>query len=106
MSERPDLLRVAKRVVWFKEPEDTIKDVKLFLAHLMTYGTLSDIPTTLRYFSEVDFESVLNDPLPSSTGIHGHSGTCAIVESRSQTFPKGVRRSRTEAGSPAVELAD
>jgi hypothetical protein len=28
----------------------------------MTYGTVSDIITTLRYFSEEDFEAVLNDP--------------------------------------------
>jgi hypothetical protein len=32
----PDLERVAKRVVWFKTPVETLKDVNLFLAHLMT----------------------------------------------------------------------
>lgn len=61
---RTDLQIVAKRVVWFKEPEDAIKDVKLFLAHVMTYGTLTDIATTLSYFSEDDFKSVLMDPPP------------------------------------------
>lgn len=40
-----DLRTVAKRVVWFKETEDALKDVKLFLAHVMTYGTLNDIAT-------------------------------------------------------------
>jgi hypothetical protein len=64
MSDRSDLLRVAKRVVWFKQPEDAIKDVMLFLAHVMTYGTLTDIATTLRYFSEDDFKSVIMDPPP------------------------------------------
>jgi len=59
-----DLLRVAKRVVWFKAPDDALKDVKLFLAHVMTYGTLTDITTTLQYFPEKDFEAVLNDPPP------------------------------------------
>jgi hypothetical protein len=63
MSSR-DLLHVAKRVVWFKAPHDAVKDVKLFLAHVMTYGTLTDITTTLQYFSEKDFEAVLNDPPP------------------------------------------
>jgi len=58
----PELQRVAKRVVWFKPPDDALKDVRLFLAHVMTYGTLSDITATLRYFSEEDFEAVLNDP--------------------------------------------
>jgi hypothetical protein len=58
----PNLQMVAKRVVWFKKPEDALQDVKLFLAQVMTYGTLSDITTTLRYFSEPDFEAVLDDP--------------------------------------------
>ena len=57
-----ELRIVAKRVVWFKTPDDTLRDVKLFLAHVMTYGTLSDIVTTLQYFSESDFEAVLDDP--------------------------------------------
>jgi hypothetical protein len=56
-----DLEAVAKRVVWFKTPEDALRDVKLFLAHVMTYGTLSDINTTLQHFSEGDFEAVLDD---------------------------------------------
>lgn len=59
-----DLLIVAKRVIWFKKPEDALQDTRLFLAHVMTYGTLSDITTTLHYFSESDFEAVLADPPP------------------------------------------
>ena len=31
-----DLQMVAKRVVWFKKPEDVLQDAKLFLAHVMT----------------------------------------------------------------------
>jgi hypothetical protein len=57
-----DLQMVAKRVVWFKKREDVLQDTRLFLAHVMTYGTLSDIMTTLHYFSESDFEAVLNNP--------------------------------------------
>jgi len=57
-----DLQNVAKRVVWFKTPVETLQDVKLFLAHVMTYGTLSDISTSLKYFSEEDFKAVLDDP--------------------------------------------
>ncbi len=60
----PDLQHVAKRVVWFKSPDDALTDVRLFLAHLMTYGTLTDITTTLKYFSEDDFKAVLDDPPP------------------------------------------
>jgi hypothetical protein len=60
---RADLLAVAKRVIWFKEPEDALRDTKLFLTHVMTYGNLTDIRVTLKYFSEADFESALDDPL-------------------------------------------
>lgn len=59
-----DLRVVAKRVVWFKKPEDAMQDTRLFLAQVMTYGTLSDLTTTLRYFSEADFEAVLDNPPP------------------------------------------
>jgi hypothetical protein len=59
-----DLRRVAKRVVWFKVPDETLRDVNLFLAHVMTYGTLSDISTVLQDFSEDDFEATINDPPP------------------------------------------
>lgn len=58
------LRMVARRVVWFKRPEDALRDTRLFLAHVMTYGTLSDITTTLQHFSESDFEAVLDDPPP------------------------------------------
>jgi hypothetical protein len=34
---RPDLQAVAKRVVWFKTPEDNLREVKLFLSHVMSY---------------------------------------------------------------------
>ena len=59
-----DLQEVARRVVWFKRPEQTLKDTKLFLTHVMTYGTLREIRTVLRYFSEKGFDAVLNDPYP------------------------------------------
>jgi hypothetical protein len=61
---REGLQMVAKRVVWFKKAEDALRDTRLFLASVMTYGTLSDIATTLQYFSESDFEAILDDPPP------------------------------------------
>jgi hypothetical protein len=63
MSEL-DLKAVAKRVVWFKSPEEALKDSKFFLAQVMTYGTLRDIRAVLESFEETDFEAVLDDPPP------------------------------------------
>src|ERR1700731_1090633 len=42
--------------------EETLLDPKLFLAHLMTYGTLDDIATGMRYYTDADFDLVLKDP--------------------------------------------
>jgi hypothetical protein len=40
----------------------TLQDPKLFLAHLMTYGTLEDIATGMKYYADTDFDLVLKDP--------------------------------------------
>lgn len=57
----PDELRsVARRVVWFKPPEETLEDRTFFLAHVMTYGTLDDVLTTQRYVSIADFRAALD----------------------------------------------
>jgi hypothetical protein len=62
MSHAEELRRVAKRVVWFKQPEETLNETRLFLAHVMTYGTLEDIVTAMQYYSDADFDLVLKDP--------------------------------------------
>ncbi len=39
----PELLKVARRVVWFEEPEAALADPVHFLTHVMTYGTIEDL---------------------------------------------------------------
>lgn len=39
----PQLLDVARRVVWFQEPSETLAEPVLFLAYVMTYGTIEDL---------------------------------------------------------------
>jgi len=62
MSDSDELRKVAKRVVWFKPPEETLNEPTLFLAHVMTYGTLADIVTTMKFYSDADFDRVLCNP--------------------------------------------
>jgi hypothetical protein len=38
-----DLLSVAKRVVWFKQPAQALADPVHFIAHVMTYGMPDDL---------------------------------------------------------------
>lgn len=53
---------VARRVVWFDPPEQTLANPQLFLAHVMVYGTLEEVLAVRRYYSDRDFEDVLDNP--------------------------------------------
>ena len=54
------LLAVAKRVVWFKEPADTLADPVHFLAHVMTYGTVEDLRAVESVVGEKEFLETLD----------------------------------------------
>ena len=43
MTPTNELLAVAERVVWFKEPSDTLDDPIHFLAYAMKLGTADDL---------------------------------------------------------------
>ena len=59
-----ELHQVAKRVVWFDSPEQTLQNPRLFLAHLMVYGTIEEIIIAKRHYAGGDFMEVLNNPPP------------------------------------------
>lgn len=59
----PEELRVvAERVLWFEKPEDALAYPRRFLAYLMTHGTLEEVLTAKKYYSERVFKAVLDDP--------------------------------------------
>jgi hypothetical protein len=60
----PELLNVARRVVWFKEPEDTLADPVHFLAHVMTYGTVEDLQALRSVVGKEEFREVLDHAPP------------------------------------------
>jgi hypothetical protein len=57
----PELLRVARKVVWFDAPEDTLQDLSTFLSHLMVYGSPADVQVAERYIPEAEFLHVLQN---------------------------------------------
>ena len=59
-----DLLHVAKRMVWFKPPEETLADPVFFLSHVMTYGTVEDLRVMRRHFTDDRLRQVLRAGLP------------------------------------------
>ncbi len=64
LPKTQELLKVAKRVVWFKEPEDTLDNPMHFLTYLMTYGFPEDIQVVRKYLSLEDFKYCLEHPQP------------------------------------------
>ena len=62
MNYSTEIRAVAKRVLWFEQPEEALSNPRRFLAYLMTYGTVEEVLTAKEYFSERDFEAVLEDP--------------------------------------------
>ena len=58
----PELINVARRVVWFKEPEEALAEPVHFLAHVMTYGTIDDLKALRGIVDKDDFCKVLENP--------------------------------------------
>jgi hypothetical protein len=57
----PELLRIARKVVWFDAPEQTLGDLKTFLAHLMVYGSPADVEAVVQHVPLEEFRKVLED---------------------------------------------
>jgi hypothetical protein len=60
----PSLLAVARRVVWFKQPEEALADPVHFLAHVMTYGTAEDLQALNDSVGADALREVLRHPPP------------------------------------------
>ena len=54
-----ELLRVARKVVWYDSPEQTLVDLPTFLTHLMVYGSSADVAVVERYVPAEEFRKVL-----------------------------------------------
>ena len=62
--DSPELLAVAKRMVWFKPPEVTLADDVFFLSFLMVYGTLEDLAVARQRYDDDDFRRALRAAWP------------------------------------------
>ena len=60
-AEMDQLKDVAKRVVWFKEPDDVMADERHFLAHALCHGSLADIQLTRRVIGDERISKMLDD---------------------------------------------
>jgi hypothetical protein len=59
-----ELVRIARKVVWYDAPEETLGNLNTFLAHLMVYGSPADVAAVKRYVPEEEFRNVLEEAPP------------------------------------------
>ena len=64
LAATPDLVAVARRVVWFKEPAAALADPVHLLAHAMTYGTVEDIAALRAVVGMEGFHEALEQAPP------------------------------------------
>lgn len=60
----PGTLEVARRIVWFEEPEEALADPVRFLAYAMTYARHADMQVIRQYVSDEDFLQALDRAPP------------------------------------------
>lgn len=72
--DKNDIQKVARRVVWFLPPSKALSDTRLFLSHVMTYGTLEDVLVAQQYFTTEDFRDAMQ---------HGPAG---VFDARSWAY--------------------
>jgi hypothetical protein len=56
-----ELVRVARKVVWYERPEDSLADLPTFLTNLMVYGSKLDVKVVERYIPLGEFRRVLEN---------------------------------------------
>jgi len=56
-----ELIRVARKVVWYDRPEDTLADLPIFLAHVMVYGSPADVTLVERFVPTEEFRRALEN---------------------------------------------
>jgi hypothetical protein len=60
----PELLWVARRVMWFEEPERALGDTVQLLAHVMVFGSVEDLKALRGIVSKDDYREVLEQAPP------------------------------------------
>jgi hypothetical protein len=54
-------MQIARKVVWYDAPEQTLVDLPTFLAHLIVYGSLADVATVEGYVPRDEFQRALEN---------------------------------------------
>jgi hypothetical protein len=69
LPPNPALLWVARRVIWFEEPETALANPMRFLAYVMVYGTIEDLRALRGMIGKDEYREALEHAPP---GIFDH----------------------------------
>lgn len=96
----PELRAVARRVVWFKEPDAALADPPHFLAHVMTYGTAEDLAALREIVPRAVMLEALDQAPPEIFDARSWAYWQLVLAGRTPPPPLPARRF-----SPAAETA-
>jgi hypothetical protein len=65
---------LARRVIWFEDPDQSLENAARLVAYAITYGTTEDISILLRHVSDADLRDALERAPPG------------IIDARSWTY--------------------
>ncbi len=75
-SEKEQLQKTARQLVWWESPEESLEYPERLLAQAMTYGTWDEVLFLQEIFGEKTFRAVLDDPpngiLDEASWIYWH----------------------------------
>ena len=60
----PECERVAQRLIWYREPKEALEFPYIFMAHVMTYGTLEDVLVIQKALGKEAFKEALDHMPP------------------------------------------
>ena len=64
LQATPALVRVARRLMWFEEPERALADPVQFLAHVMVFGGVEDLKALRGIVGKNEYREVLQHAPP------------------------------------------
>lgn len=88
IPQTQELKNVARRLVWYKSPEQALEDPYLFLAHVMTYGTLEDIITVKDSLGIAAFKEALHQLPPGIMDIKSWTYWSVVTGSTIASMPE------------------
>ena len=87
----PQTVAVARRVIWFEEPEKALSDPVRFMAYAMTYARPQDMRVIRQYVSDDDLRQALDTAPPGIIDPR----SWAYWNLKMGRFPPPPRRERT-----------